>query len=648
MCGLTGFFQKKLPDESSVIEILQRMSSTLRHRGPDSDGVWIDTYRGIALAHRRLAVQDLSPLGHQPMQSSDGRFIIVFNGEIYNFLELRKELEAKGDTFQGHSDTEVMLSAVGTWGIPAALKKFSGMFAFALWDREERKLYLARDRIGEKPLYYGWQGNTFLFGSELKALREHPHWQGEINRDALTLLLRHNFIPAPYSIFKGINKLLPGHFLIFDVQSGETAIQPYWSYRDVYESGIGKPLTCTPDELADTLEQELRKVIAREMIADVPVGAFLSGGIDSSTVVALMQSIGSSPVKTFTIGFEEDDYNEARHARAISEHLKTDHTELYVTADQALNVIPDLPDIYDEPFADSSQIPTFLLSKLTREEVTVSLSGDGGDELFCGYPRYFQMQQSLQRLQRYPRPLLYGSAHLMKCIPRSVLDHTVGPALKWFSRRDHHRAGERLHTLADGWLQPTLQLAYQNKISYWQREGIVLGGREPEYVMNDASLAPDSGTILQQLQYLDTLCYLPDDILVKVDRAAMANSLESRIPLLDHRIIELAARIPAGVNTLHPGGKWPLRKILSKYVPEALTERPKQGFGVPTSDWLRGPLHDWAADLLDPARLNNEGFFNTELVRQHWDRHTRQTQDNSFRLWGILMFESWLQSWQNH
>jgi len=646
MCGITGFYNRHTITGSAAIEQLQRMSSTLVHRGPDSDGVWTDSQRGIALAHRRLAIQDLSPLGHQPMISHDGRYVITFNGEIYNFLELKLELEAKGTVFRGHSDTEIMLEAFSVWGIKQALQKFNGMFAFALWDRQSLKLYLARDRIGEKPLYYGWQGNTFLFGSELKALREHQDWRNQINRDALTLLLRHNYIPAPHSIFTDIYKLLPGSYLTLDGASGQTSVQTYWSFKEVFESGIANPLTGDPQDIAATLETELQNAIKRQMIADVPVGAFLSGGIDSSTIVALMQSVRSTPVKTFTIGFGEEAYNEARHAKAISKHLQTDHTELYVSPEQAREVVPLLPHIYDEPFADSSQIPTWLVARMAREKVTVSLSGDAGDELFCGYGRYFQMQRERTRQQRLPAALTRAGARLLKSIPQSTLNHTVGAGLNVFTGRDYGNAGEKLHARADSWLQTTLQLQYQHKISYWRDPGIVHGGLEPAYVLNESSMAMRSGTILQQLQYLDTLCYLPDDILVKVDRAAMANSLETRIPLLDKGVIELASRIPSEVNMLHRDGKWPLRKILSKYLPEELTERPKQGFGVPVCEWLRGSLHEWAADLLDPARLKDEGFFDVDRVQRQWSSHSQKIEDNSFKLWGVLMFESWLQQWQ--
>ena len=646
MCGLTGFYNKQIQPRSEVTEQLHSMSAALLHRGPDSQGIWLDSERGIALAHRRLAIQDLSPLGHQPMVSRDGRFVIVFNGEIYNFLELKADLEAKGRTFRGHSDTEIMLEAFSEWGIPVALQKFSGMFAFALWDRQTAKLYLARDRFGEKPLYYGWQGNSFLFGSELKALRVHPEWRNRINRDALTLLMRHNFIPAPHSIFTNIFKLMPGTFLVLDGGTASTAVQTYWSCRDAFEYGINNPLTGSADDMVDALETELRGSIKRQMIADVPLGAFLSGGIDSSTIVALMQSIGSSPVKTFTIGFGEDGYNEAHHAKAISQVLQTDHTELYVSPEQAREVIPQLPFIYDEPFADSSQIPTWLVARMARSRVTVSLSGDAGDELFGGYGRYYQMLRARKKLQHYPAVMRWAGTRLVKSVPKPFLDHTLGSALSMMGINRGRNLGEKLHNRADEWSQPSLQLAYQHRISYLRNAGIVLDAHEPLYALNDSNLALLAGTELQQMQYLDSMCYLPDDILVKVDRAAMAHSLETRIPLLDNRVVELAARIPSAVNMLHSDGKWPLRKILSRYVPDKLTERPKQGFAIPVNEWLYGPLKEWGADLLDPARLRAEGYFDVSRVSQQWSLHTQQQEDCSFSLWGILMFESWLQAWQ--
>ena len=629
-----------------MIHDLATMGATLHHRGPDSSGEWCDERLGVGLAHRRLSIQDLSPLGHQPMHSQSDRYVIAFNGEIYNFLELQKELVSKGCTFRGNSDTEVMLAAFDTWGVRRVLERFVGMFAFALWDKQEELIILARDRIGEKPLYYGWQNKAFLFGSELKALRKHHAWQNDINRDAMTLLLRHNYIPAPHSIFTSIKKLIPGTFLVLNTRTQADYIETYWSSREVFQSGLDNPLKLDPVEIVDNLEEKLLTSIKRQMIADVPIGAFLSGGIDSSTIVALMQSIGSSPVKTFTIGFHESEHNEAEYARAISEVLGTDHTELYVTPKQALEVIPQLPLIYDEPFADSSQIPTYLVAKLARNEVTVSLSGDAGDELFCGYPHYFKTMKYWRKLQKYPEYLRHVVGNIIKNVPEVLLDYTLGNILKYLSTRSHYHAGQKVHERAESWLQTSLQLAYQYKISYWKDTSIILGGNEPTYMLNNKNEMLDTGSVLRNLQYLDSVCYLPDDILTKVDRAAMTNSLETRIPLLDHNIVEYATAIPVEINTLHPAGKWPLRQILGKYVPEELFERPKKGFSVPICTWLRGPLREWGESLLSKEKLNNESIFNPVQVTKRWQSHVSGDCDFSFSLWGILMFQSWWQEWQ--
>lgn len=645
MCGFAGFYQSSQSSRSVMIDELEKMSVTLHHRGPDDNGFWVDEKHGLGLAHRRLSIQDLSPLGHQPMHSANKRFTIIYNGEIYNFIELRETLIKEGYSFRGDSDTEVMLVAFTAWGIQKSLENFTGMFAFALWDRHKHTLTLARDRLGEKPLYYGWQNKTFLFGSELKALRIHHDWQNDIDRDAITLLLRHNYIPSPYSIFKGIAKLLPGTFLTLDVKTRNTVINTYWSLKETYEYGIRNPIRDDPKEIVNMLEKHLQASIRRQMISDVPIGAFLSGGIDSSTIVALMQSISTSRVKTFTMGFNENDFNEAKYAKAISQRLGTDHTEMYVSTREALEVIPDLPHIYDEPFADSSQIPTYLISRLARQRVTVSLSGDGGDELFCGYTRYFKMQRRWHALQQNPKLFRLIAGNLINKIPESLLDKSLGFLLKNFSERNHYQAGERAHARAGFMLQQSLQLAYQQDISYWRNDNVVIDAKEPEYALNDKKVNLSQGPILQQLQYLDALCYLPDDILVKVDRAAMGNSLETRIPLLDHNIVEFAARIPPAVNTLHAGGKWPLRQILNKYIPQEMIERPKMGFAVPINSWIKGPLSEWAEDLLNESRVKKDGIFDANKVNRKWDAHKLGIADNSFQLWGILMFQAWHANW---
>jgi asparagine synthase (glutamine-hydrolysing) len=647
MCGFAGFYSKEPESNSRMMPVLAAMGATLYHRGPDSSGEWYDEQLGVGLAHRRLSIQDLSPLGDQPMHSESNRFVIAYNGEIYNFLELKKELILHGCSFRGHSDTEVMLAAFDTWGVRQSLERFVGMFAFSLWDKREKLLILARDRLGEKPLYYGWHNKTFLFGSELKALRKHHDWQNEINRDAITLLLRHNYIPAPHSIFRGIKKLMPGTFLVLNTQTYQEYIETYWSSRDTFKQGLDKPLKESAEDIVNTLEEKLIVAIKGQMIADVPVGAFLSGGIDSSTIVALMQSIGSFPVKTFTIGFHESDHNEAQYAREISKVLGTDHTELYVTPEQALEVIPHLPRIYDEPFADSSQIPTYLVSKLARNSVTVSLSGDGGDELFGGYTHYFRTMNYWRKLKKYPDYLRVAFANILKRVPEPLFDYTLGNILKYLTSRNYYNAGQKIHERADGWMQTSLQFAYQHKISYWKDVSVILGAKEPAYALNNNEIMLEADSLLRSLQYLDSVCYLPDDILTKVDRAAMSNSLETRIPFLDHNIVEYAMCIPEKINILHSSGKWPLRKILGKYIQEELFERPKKGFSVPICLWLRGPLLEWGEDLIGAETLKNQSFFDHELVREKWEKHINGDEDYSFPLWGILMFQSWWKYWQD-
>ena len=645
MCGITGFYQTNPADREEMTRELEAMSATLVHRGPDSDGIWIDSETGIYLAHRRLSIQDLSPLGNQPMVSLSGRYVIVFNGEIYNFLELRGSLEKEGHSFRGGSDTEVMLVALEAWGLERALAGFTGMFAFAVWDRQEKQLILARDRLGEKPLYYGWQGNSFLFGSELKALRRHHDWKNTVNRDAVGLLVRHNYIPAPWSVFTGIHKLLPGSYLILDIHTRQHRVECFWSLSDTFRRGLEAPLDLPAGEIVSLLEDKLLGVIQRQMIADVPVGAFLSGGIDSSTVVALMQSLRTTPVKTFTIGFNEDEYNEARFAKSVAQHLGTDHTELYVSPKTVLEVIPEINRIYDEPFADSSQLPTFLISKLARKQVTVSLSGDGGDELFCGYPRYFQAHNHWNRLNRYPlsaRQILAGG---IKNIPQGLIDHFMYRPLKLFTNRNPYYAGERLHRKAATWTGRTLQETYRRLISYWDDSSVVTGSRELAYILNSPLKGLCEGDTYKEMQYLDAACYLPDDILTKVDRAAMANSLETRIPFLDHEFVELAARVPTWVNLLHSKGKWPLREILKRYVPSELVERPKQGFAVPVAQWLRHELRDWAGQFLSDGILEQTGMFDKKQVQKAWKDHQMGYVDNSFLLWSIIVFQSWHADW---
>ena len=625
--------------------VLDAMGRAVRHRGPDAGAQFWDEGAGLGLVHQRLAIQDLSPAGAQPMRSASGRFVIIFNGEIYNFHSLRAELEGLGHQFRGHSDTEVMLAAFEQWGIESAVEKFAGMFAFALWDRERSRLWLARDRMGEKPLYYGWHGKAFLFASELKALHAVPGFDPEINRDALTLLLRHNYIPAPHSIYRGIHKLLPAHCLCLDLATPgprDVHPEPYWSLEEAFAQEADFK---DEDTAVDRLEQLLGDVIEEQMVADVPLGAFLSGGIDSSTVVALMQQRASRPVRTFTIGFEEDGFNEAEHAAAVAAHLGTEHTELYVTPQDALDVIPRLPTIYDEPFADSSQIPTFLVSRMTREHVTVAVSGDGGDELFAGYDRYPASLRAWDRLR--------GAPGLRATLERAVLalpDRLSGAAARAFSSNQRRLsapglaeklARERAWRRAD-----SLQEFYRQRIGYWTDPAdVVIDGREPGYVLTDPLPGRVAGTsLLKQLQWLDLHSYLPDDILTKVDRAAMAVSLETRIPLLDHRVVSFALGLPDRFNFQDGAGKQILRRLLHRHVPRSLVERPKQGFAVPVAHWLRHDLRDWAESLLDEQRLAQEGYWDAARIRQTWQDHLDERADYSFQLWGVLMFQAWLEA----
>ncbi len=624
-----------------------RMVDTLRHRGPDDSGVWVDAAAGIALAHRRLAILDLSALGRQPMTSASGQWIVVYNGEIYNFAELRAELEGRGHRFRGHSDTEVMLAAFEEWGLEASLKRFNGMFAFAAWHRPSRTLYLARDRVGKKPLYYGWAGNVFLFGSELKALRAHPAFRAEIDPGALALFLRHNYIPHPYSIYRGIRSLRPATFLALGDAAPGQAPSPvaYWSHRLVAEGGIQHPVE-EPAEALERLDALIRDAVRLRMIADVPLGAFLSGGIDSSLVVALMQAQSSRPVMTFSIGFREEGFDEAAHARAVAAHLGTDHTELYVSPAEARDVIPSLAEIYDEPFADDSQIPTFLVSKLARSRVTVSLSGDGGDELFGGYAAYLSNLRFWRRYGRLPlgvRRLMAAAARALSPEAWDGVFARLAPLLSEAGRRPC--AGLRLHRLAAALEQDSEEAIYCSLISHWQPPMTPLTGiEEPPTAFRDPERRAALPGFAERMMYLDLLSYLPDDILVKVDRASMAVSLEARCPLLDYRVAELAWRLPLGMKIRHGQGKWILRQLLYHYVPRELVERPKAGFALPVGIWIRGPLREWAEELIRPARLKSEGLLDPAPIRAVWDQHLRGECDWAGLLWPVLIFQAWRQA----
>ena len=620
------------------------MASKVKHRGPDDSGSWVDGEQGIALAHSRLSVLELSPAGHQPMISPSGRFVIVYNGEIYNHLELREQLE--GVVWRGHSDTETLLAAIDAWGVLATLKKCVGMFAFALWDRKNHILTLARDRLGEKPLYYGWQDNVFIFGSELKALRAHPAFQGEIDRGALALFLRYNYIPAPYSIYKGIHKLLPGTYLV--VRPGERGAEPtiYWSAKKWAETGQRNLFDGGDVEAREELERLLRQSVSKQMVADVPLGAFLSGGVDSSTIVALMQTQSDRAIKTFTIGSRSEGYNEAEQAKAVARHLGTDHTELYVTPEEAMAVIPRLPKLYDEPFADSSQIPTFLVANLAHRHVTVALSGDGGDELFGGYNRHYWAPRFQRGFGSVPRPLRSALAMGLTTLKPHAWDAVFCSLEKLLPDAWRYvNPGDKLHKLAEVLPVRSAEEMYHGLVSFWKRpEKVVALQNDYPLMLFDVGAQPDLKDFSHRMMYLDLVSYLPDDILVKVDRAAMGVSLETRVPMLDHRVVEFAWQLPLSMKIREGQGKWLLRQVLYKYVPRKLVERPKMGFGVPLDAWLRGPLKEWAEALLSKDRLKREGFLNSGPVREKWHEHLTGRRNWAYHLWGVLMFQSWLES----
>jgi asparagine synthase (glutamine-hydrolysing) len=639
MCGFAGFLSNGDIDDAEASDaLLVSMGRAILHRGPDSYGIWHDRNTGIGLVHRRLAIIDLSEAGNQPMVSRNGRFVLVFNGEIYNHLILRRELYKVVTEWRGHSDTETLLAGFVEWGIEETLQRSIGMFSIALWDLDLRQLTLARDRAGEKPLYYGWQyqggSSVFLFGSELKALKAHPAFNASINRGALALLMRHNYIPAPHSIFQGISKLEPGSLMQVSLAQPQPQYHRYWDMAAVACAGVQHRFASTAEEAVDALEALAKDAVRQQMMADVPLGAFLSGGIDSSTVVALMQAQSTRPVKTFTIGFNDEGYNEAVHAKAVAAHLGTEHTELYVTPDQAIAVIPRLPLLYSEPFADSSQIPTFLVSELARKHVTVSLSGDAGDELFCGYTRYSIAEKWWNRVSTLPAPIRralktaiasINSPSLLRLLPNGIGEK--------FDKGMNMLAGDGVEavyrSIVSNLVDPCDWL-----IGVVAEPPTALAGSIP----NLEGLGP-----VERMMALDALSYLPDDILVKVDRASMGVSLESRIPFLDHRIVEFAWQLPLDYKRRDGVSKWPLRQLLYRYVPRELIDRPKRGFAVPLHDWLRGPLRDWAEALLDSKRLETEGFFNVTKVRTAWSEHLSGRRNWSPRLWSVLMFQAWLE-----
>jgi len=639
MCGITGFYETTHSTPSETLQnLVTRMSDSIRHRGPDDSGAWLDAETGISLGFRRLAILDLSPTGHQPMFSADGRFVMIFNGEIYNFTSLRDELLGLGHSFRGTSDTEIMLAGISQWGLAAAVQRFNGMFAFALWDKRERSLSLVRDRMGIKPLYYGWAGKTFLFGSELKALRAHPDFHGEVNRDALALFLRYNYIPAPHTIYRAIYKLPPACILTIgeNLPPGSETPTPYWNIREKITGGLAHPFDGSDAEATDALESLLTRSIGQRMIADVPLGAFLSGGIDSSTIVALMQKQSSRPVKTFTIGFSESGFDEARHAKAVARHLGTEHTELYISPNEARAVIPRLPTLYDEPFSDSSQIPTFLVSEMARRHVTVSLSGDGGDELFGGYNRYQWVGRMWKTIGWAPGWLRGMAASGLGALsPKtwgSLLNGTGLP-----------NAADKVQKISEILTAASPEAIYFDLVSHWKQPNeIVIGGVEPP---GDHPAWIETTSLVERMMALDQVTYLPDDILAKVDRASMGTSLEARAPFLDdHETVEFAWRLPLNMKIRNGQGKWILRQVLYRHVPREMLERPKMGFAVPIDTWLRGPLREWAENLLDEKRLQREGYLRSPAIRQKWQEHLSGARNWQYCLWDVLMFQAWLEA----
>lgn len=638
MCGVTGSWSLLDYDHEAIAT---NMADQIASRGPDDVGVWTALNDGFVLAHRRLSIIDLSPAGHQPMVSSCGRYVLGYNGEIYNHLDIRALLltQAGVSEWKGHSDTETLLVAICHWGLEVTLKKLNGMFAFSLWDNHSKTLYLARDRIGEKPMYYGTSKATFLFGSQLKSLSVHPCWAGTIDRDALSLYMKYGYVPAPYSIYEGIRKLLPAHYVVVS-GGGNSVSEPkcYWTVDSNSEPTQSYEYNCM-QSATDNLESLLLDSVRRRMDADVPLGAFLSGGIDSTTIVALMQSIAKEPVKTFSIGFDEDGYDEARHAKMVAKYLGTDHSELYVSPENAMAVLPKLSKIYDEPFADPSQIPTFMVSELAKSQVTVSLSGDGGDELFFGYSRYFQVHSWWRKLRLIPWPIRWLMSLVIIFIPSGLLDGVLKFLPVKFTPK---HLTDRIPKFARLMTAPDWLTFYDHVVTQGNHpKPLVLNASNDNKFFNRYKEKLEGLSSPKKMMYLDMMQYLPDDILSKVDRASMAVSLEARVPFLDHRLIEFAWQVPFKYKFRDRQGKWILRQVLYRYVPKSLVNRPKMGFGVPIEYWLEGPLKDWAENLLNEEELNQQGFFDSVLIQKMWDEHKEGKRRWHVQLWRLLIFQMW-------
>lgn len=658
MCGLTGllFPRGTARPLDTVKSDLSAMTKAVTHRGPDDSGSWIDPEAGVFLGHQRLSIIDLSVEGRQPMVSASGRYVIAYNGEIYNFMEMQRELEKNSVSFRGHSDTEVLLAAIEQWGFEESLKRCNGMFAFALWDRQNRELSLVRDRIGIKPMYYGIHQGILLFGSELKSLTSSSYFQREMNTAVLPLYLRYKYIPEPHTIWLHTYKLEPGCFLKIKVEkwkgedfSEETpGVQKgaYWSARQVAMRGAENPLQIGAQEAVELLDEQLRSAVSDRMVADVPIGAFLSGGVDSSAVVALMQEQSKRPVKTFSIGFSEAQFNEAHYAAEVARHLGTDHTELYVSSEEARSVIPLLPHMYDEPYSDYSNIPTYLVSKLAREHVTVSLSGDGGDELFGGYNRHLLIDGLWGKMKKVPQPVRRALSTAILALSPEAWDKLASGAAGIIPRRlKLVDPGYKLHKIADLSASHSPMELYHNLVSEWKQplKALVSHDSTKSMIVSDP-VWRDMNDLVQKTMYLDLVSYLPGDILTKVDRASMAVSLESRVPMLDHRLVELSWNLPQEYKIREGVGKWALREVLYRRVPHRLIDRPKQGFTVPVGEWLRGPLKAWAADLLNEQKMAEGAVFQPSMISSLWKEHLSGKRNHDSKLWPILMFEAWRRS----
>lgn len=647
MCGIAGFIDHRASTAAVDLRAqVRRMAEAIRYRGPDSEGYWEDPRAGIAIGHRRLAIIDLSEAGNQPMHSSSGRFVIAFNGEVYNFQEIRKELLSCDPNvrFRGHSDTEVMLASFERWGVRDSLSRFNGMFAFAVWDGALGRLYLARDRMGEKPLYYCAIGSTFLFGSELKALRAHPEFRPLVSRHALTQYFAVNCVPGAASIYEGVFKLPPGSMLTVG-RGMAPAIEPYWNLAGAARWARAQPFAGSDQDGIDQLDILLRDAVRLRMLADVPLGVFLSGGIDSSTVAALMQVQSLRPVRTFSIGFGESDFDESGDARRVARILGTEHTQLVATPAEAREVIPLLPTMYDEPFGDSSQIPTHLVAKMTRQHVTVALSGDGGDELFGGYNRHLWVSRLWRRVGKSPELLRRILSAVISSLSPDTWDRILSALDAVLPRSLTQRnRGEKVHKLAAILASKNAFTMYSQLTGHCPNPETVVVGENTFHDVGQRASWLETLDISEQMMFLDAANYLPDDILVKVDRAAMSVGLEGRIPFLDHRIVEFAFRLPLSMKIRDGRGKWILRRVLDRYISAEVFDRPKMGFAVPLSIWLRGPLRDWAEALLSRDRLQREGFLDASLVRERWDKVLKGVGNWQFHIWDVLMFQAWLES----